>query len=153
MFPPKIPYVAGKGNVFEWSFDTSNPVSNAFFDAIHDHVESPLGAVKDNKPWNPNKIWAGSLSDKFLNQDSFAYTEQNGIRSLLLDDDNCDCLSTISLGSGMCGGGGGGGGSSTTYVPPKIFGIDNLDDPLCDTPKPSNSLSLYYAWVSRKIKT
>ena len=30
-------------------------------------------------------------------QDSFMYRVQNGVRSLLLDDDNCDCYSTLSM--------------------------------------------------------
>ena len=34
-------------------------------------------------------------------QDSFMYRVQNGVRSLLLDDNNCDCHSTLSMGHGM----------------------------------------------------
>ena len=81
----------------------------------------------------------GSLSAKFRDQDSFMYRDQFGLKSVLLDDDNCDCLSTLSLGSGMCSG-----GQSTSYGPEREFGVDNLDDPWCETPKPTKSVSLYY---------
>ena len=42
------------------------------------------------------------------------YREQEGVKSLLLGDDNCDCLSTLSMGHGLCGT-----GFSTTYGPVK----------------------------------
>jgi hypothetical protein len=40
------------------------------------------------------------------------YRGQEGVKSLLLDDDNCDCLSTLSMGHGLCGT-----GFSTQYGP------------------------------------
>ena len=85
-------------------------------------------------------MMAGALSTGFRNQDSFMYRSQYGVKSVLMDDDNCDCLTTLSMGSGMCGA-----GQSTSYGPARVFGVDNLNDPYCDTPKPTNSLSLYYA--------
>lgn len=51
---------------------------------------------------------------------------ENGIKSLLLDDDNCGCESTLSMGHGMCSGG---YSSSYGYQPPK--GVDYLDDHGC----------------------
>lgn len=35
-------------------------------------------------------------------QDSFMYRIEHGFTSVLLDDDNCDCVSSFSLGHGMC---------------------------------------------------
>ena len=72
-------------------------------------------------------------------QDSFMYRTQNGVKSLLLDDDNCDCLSTLSMGHGMCGN-----GFSTSYGPTNRFGVDLLYDTNCQTPDPQRGLSLYF---------
>ena len=60
-------------------------------------------------------------------------------QSLLLDDDNCDCLSTLSMGHGMCLA-----GHSTSYGKANVFGVDKLYDPKCHVPKPSNGLTLYF---------
>ena len=64
---------------------------------------------------------------------------QNGVRSLLLDDDNCDCYSTLSMGHGMCGT-----GFSTSYGPSGRFGVDVLYDTYCQTPDPKRGLTLYF---------
>ena len=128
-----------KGNAYKWKFDAGNPTSNAVWRAFHDHAETPAGAVKNNKVWNP-EVMAGSISPKARDQDSFMYREQFGVKSVILDDDNCDCLSTLSMGSGMCLQ-----GQETRYGPARVFGVDNLDDPGCETPEPSKSLSLYFS--------
>jgi hypothetical protein len=44
------------------------------------------------------------------------YRDQQGVKSFLLDDDNCDCLSTLSMGHGLCGT-----TFSTSYGPVKRF--------------------------------
>ena len=75
-------------------------------------------------------------------QDSFMYRVQNGVRSLLLDDDNCDCYTTLSMGHGMCGS-----GFSTSYGPSGRFGVDLLYDTHCQTPDPKHSLSLYFRGI------
>ena len=72
-------------------------------------------------------------------QDSFMYRVQNGVRSLLLDDDNCDCYSTLSMGHGMCLA-----GFSTSYGPSGRYGVDLLYDTYCQTPDPKRGLSLYF---------
>ena len=56
------------------------------------------------------------------------YRSQSGIKSLLLDDDNCDCLSTMNIGHAMCGA------SSTSQA----RGVDRLYDPQCQLPSPNN---------------
>ena len=75
-------------------------------------------------------------------QDSFMYRVQNGVRSLLLDDDNCDCYTTLSMGHGMCGS-----GFSTSYGPSGRFGVDLLYDTHCQTPDPKHSLRLYFRGI------
>ena len=72
-------------------------------------------------------------------QDSFMYRVQNGVRSLLLDDDNCDCLTTLSMGHGMCNS-----GFSTSFGPSGRFGVDLLYDTYCQTPDPKRGLTLYF---------
>lgn len=73
------------------------------------------------------------------NQDSFMYRAQNGVRSLLLDDDNCDCYSTLSMGHGMCSS-----SFSTSYGPSGRFGVDLLYDAYCQIPDPKRGLALYF---------
>ena len=67
------------------------------------------------------------------------YRTEHGVASLLLDDDNCDCLSTLSLGHGMCKA-----GFSTVYGPENRFGVDLLYDSACQTPSPDKGLTLYF---------
>ena len=131
--------VDGVGNAFRWKFDAANPTSHAAWRAFHDHAETPNAAVRNGRPWNP-EVMAGALAAGFRPQDSFMYRDQYGLKSVLLDDDNCDCLSTLNFGSGMCLA-----GQDTKYGPAREFGVDNLNDPGCQTPKPTNSLSLYFA--------
>ena len=56
------------------------------------------------------------------------YRDEAGIRSFLLDDDNCDCWSTLSMGHGMCGA-----TCSSSYGDRSATGgVDNLNDAGCD---------------------
>jgi len=130
--------IDGKGNAYKWRFDSGNPTSNAVWRAFHDHAETKAGAIKNNKVWNP-EVMAGSRPSASRDQDSFMYRDQFGLKSVILDDDNCDCLSTLSMGSGMCLQ-----GQETRYGPARVFGVDNLDDAGCNTPEPTKSLSLYF---------
>lgn len=67
------------------------------------------------------------------------YRTEHGVTSLLLDDDNCDCKTSLSLGHGMCGT-----GFSSSYGPVNTFGVDLLYDPACQTPSPDNGLTLFF---------
>ena len=58
------------------------------------------------------------------NQDSFWYKDESGVKSVLLDDNDSYCYSTLEIGPN---------------------GVDNLYDPGCNRPSPSNSLSLYFS--------
>lgn len=68
--------------------------------------------------------------------DSFMYREQNGVKSILLDDNNCYCLSSMSMGCGMCRT----SGPSNGNVP----GVDALYDSGCNAPRPVIGLTLYF---------
>ena len=120
------------GNVYKWKFNPGNPTSHAAWMAFHSHIETAAGSVKDGSTWNPVILKGNSIS---INQDSFMYRTQGSAKSLLLDDDNCDCLSTLNMGGSLCGAEAGKG---------KDYGVDSLYDPTCGVPKPSNGLHLYY---------
>jgi hypothetical protein len=68
------------------------------------------------------------------------YRKQDGITSFLLDDDGCDCVSSLSMGHGMCGS-----GCSNSYTDCSIpGGVDVLNDPGCNGPGLDHGLVLYY---------
>ncbi len=78
------------------------------------------------------------------NQNSFMYREQNGVRSVMLDDDNCDCYTTLSLGHGMCAQ-----SHRANISPADQFGVDTLYEASCvfgvqNGPHPGVGLTLYF---------
>ncbi len=121
------------GNEYRWSFDPNNDVAHAVWRAFHSHEE--VGIVNGNV-WAPRVI-SGTITGRV--QDSFQYREEHGVKSLQIDDDNCDCGTSLSLGHGMCLA-----GFSNTYGPENVFGVDLLYDVYCQTPSPKNGLSLYF---------
>ena len=133
----KLLAIDTEGNVYLWKFSSGNPTAHAAWMAFHNHTETPFSRVKNNKAWNP-KVLKGTAPK--ADQDSFMYRSQAGVKSLLLDDDNCDCLSSLSFGHGMCSA-----GFSTSYGPANRFGVDALYDTHCNTPRPSVGLTLYYS--------
>ena len=128
--------IDSEGTVYQWKFDSKNPTAHAVWQALHDHQETSRGQIVNNKAWDP-VILEGKKPKS--SQDSFMYRDQNGVKSLLLDDDNCDCLSTLSMGHGMCGS-----GHKTKFSKSKVFGVDKLFDAGCRGPSPTYGLSLYF---------
>ena len=128
--------VDSDGTVYQWKFDSKNPTAHSVWQAFHDHQETPHGKIMNKQAWDPLVVEGNEVK---ATQDSFMYREQNGVKSLLLDDDNCDCLSTLSMGHGMCNA-----GHSISYSKPNVFGVDKLYDPGCRGPSPSYGLSLYF---------
>ena len=133
--------IDSEGTVYQWKFDSKNPTAHAVWQALHDHLETPVGKIVNNKAWDP-LVTEGTKPK--ATQDSFMYRDQNGVKSFLLDDDNCDCLSTLSMGHGMCLA-----SHSTTYSAANVFGVDKLYDPGCHGPSPSNGLSLYFRTIKK----
>ena len=75
------------------------------------------------------------------------YRWEHGVKSFILDDDTCDCYSTLSAGHGVCFE-----GFLPQYGIENQFGVGLLNEAGCDTtssPSPSNSLFLYYKGVYR----
>ena len=124
------------GNTYKWKFDSNNPTGHAVWRAFHDHVTTPFGAIKNSKAWNPEVLSGNAPKSP---QDSFMYREQNGVKSILLDDDNCDCLTSLNIGHGMCYA-----SHDTNNGPANQYGVDTLYDENCQVPRPSVGLTLYF---------
>lgn len=128
--------IDSQGNEYLWSFGAATPVAHAAWRAFHDHEVISDGEAKDIlPPWNPNVLKGVS---PIPSQDSFMYREEGGVKSVLLDDDNCDCYSSLSLGHALC---------SPVYgsnVPVGQYGVDALYDSYCNVPRQSVGLILYF---------
>ena len=74
------------------------------------------------------------------------YRDQNGVRSILLDDDGCDCWSSLNIGHGMCFG-----GHSTNFGPVGQYGVDSLYDPACQVPRAGVGLILFSVFELSKL--
>ncbi|CAJ1395034.1 unnamed protein product [Effrenium voratum] len=131
-------------NQLEWHFDPDNPVAHAAFNAMKHGTTSHF---VNGAGWDP-RILRGSKTAN--GQDTFMYRDQNGIRSLMLDDDGCDCHSTLSMGHAMCGD-----SCNDHYGKCKILGgVDKLSDraetggegsgKVCTGPATDHGLTLYY---------
>ena len=128
---------------YKWSFDPGNSVAHAAWRAFHDHEDIPYNEVrKESTGWNP-EVLKGIAPVR--DQVSFMYREQNGVRSVMMDDDNCDCHTTLSLGHGMCGG-----AHRAEFSPANQYGVDTLyeEDPCVfgveNGPRSSVGLTLYF---------
>jgi hypothetical protein len=124
------------GSVYRWQFAASNSTSAAAWRAFHDGVEVPAGQQANGAAWSPTLI-AGAFHGTV--QDSFMYRTEHTIKSFLLDDDNCDCQSTLSAGHGMCGA-----TWSGAYSTEFSHGADVLNGNGCTGPVPTVGLELYY---------
>ena len=102
---------------------------------MNDHQEvDPRESVGSIPARNPEVLKG---SEPKYDQRAFMYREENGVKSVLLDDDNCDCQSILSLGHGMCHY-----GSRSASV--NCFGVDTLYDPSCQSPRSGIGLTLYF---------
>mmetsp|Transcript_13268 Transcript_13268/g.31673 ORF Transcript_13268/g.31673 Transcript_13268/m.31673 type:complete len:272 (-) Transcript_13268:77-892(-) len=150
----KLPEVAEKGlsllaidtsdNQMEWEFNDQNPVAHAAYKALRYGTTTEKTSGKE---WAP-KVLKGKITKSA--QDTFMYRDQDGIRSFLLDDDGCDCHSTLSMGHAMCGA-----GCSQGYGNCRITGgVDQLSDAQtiggegagshCSGPATDHGLTLYF---------
>jgi hypothetical protein len=128
----------------EWSFASSNAVAHAAWLAF---TAGTVASSVSGTTWAPTVI-NGSVTGSA--QDNFMYRDQDGIRSLMLDDDGCDCHSTLSMGHAMCGS-----TCSSSYGNCGISGgVDKLSDAVvtgtegsgtsCTGPATDYGLTLYY---------
>ena len=126
--------VDSEGTTYKWSFSSNTLAASAAWRAFHDHQEVDHGEGVGSIPaWNPEVL---NGREPRNDQRAFMYREENGVKSVLLDDNNCDCLSTLSLGHGMCHN-----GSRSASV--NSFGVDTLYEPSCQSPRSGIGLTLY----------
>ena len=132
----------GAGNVYKWDFSDSSTTALRVWDSFFSGTQ---GSWADQGTWNPT-VLAGSFHGQA--QDSWQYRESEGVVSFMLDDDTCDCYSTLNAGHAMCGS----SGWSQTYAQPDgaylRYGVDILNDNSCRGPLPTNSLELFYRYKS-----
>lgn len=129
--------IDSQGNEYKWNFSSSSPVAHAAWRAFHDHEVISKGEALHMSPaWNPAVLKGVSPR---ADQDSFMYREEEGVKSVLLDDDNCDCYSSLSLGHALCGT-----GHDTRYGPTGQYGVDALYDSSCNVPRHGVGLTLYF---------
>ena len=98
---------------------------------MNDHQEVDPGESVGSIPARNPEVLNGS--EPKYDQRAFKYREENGVKSVLLDDDNCDCQSILSL---VCHY-----GSRSASV--NCFGVDTLHDPSCQSPRSGIGLTLY----------
>ena len=131
--------VDSEGTMYKWSFSSNALAASAAWRAFHDHQEvdhwKSVGSAPAWNPWNPEVL---NGSEPKYDQRAFMYREENGVKSVLLDDDYCDCYSTLSLGHGMCYH-----GHNPEYSGVNSFGVDTLYDPTCQGPRSGIGLTLY----------
>ena len=157
------------GTALKWTFSSSNAVAHAAFLAMRDGTTtsrttgsawsfttvagSMHGTAQDVLvscwPHAPHRLLVAcalhlcvlTLCDCVRRTCAVQmYREQSGIRSFLLDDDGCDCASSLSMGHGMCGT-----SCSSSYGDCSVpGGVDLLNDPTCNMPGTDHGLVLYY---------
>ena len=124
------------GTVYRWQFSSTNNTAHAAWLAFAEHQQTAAAAVVNAGGWNPTTV-SGSFHGRA--QDAWMYREENGYTGFILDDDNCDCYTTLSAGHLMCGA-----NHSTSYGTTGQYGVDILNDNGCEGPKTSNGLQLYF---------
>eukprot|EP00050_Salpingoeca_kvevrii_P020935 m.104312 g.104312 ORF g.104312 m.104312 type:complete len:353 (-) comp9099_c0_seq2:133-1191(-) len=134
--------VDDSGNVVKWDFGSSSCAAIRAWAAFHDHEQTSAGSCVNGGTWSYS-VLAGSGPNAA--QDSFMYRDQNNVISVMMDDDNCDCLTSLSMGHGMCGT-----DYSSSYGTSGVLGVDRLNDPYCDSVLPANGLTLYVRSKSRR---
>ena len=128
----------GDGNIYKWDFASPSATAQQVWDSFTLGTQGIWNNTGD--AWNPEVI-AGSFFG--TDQDAWQYRESEGVVSFLLDDDTCDCVSTLNAGHAMCGA-----GWNQTYAQPDgaylRYGVDTLNDGGCRGPLPERTLELFY---------
>merc|ERR1711937_533804 len=124
------------GTVYKWRFDPNNHVAHGAFLAMTQGTEIQHGAIGQQN-WHPTVLQG---DDHPVTQDAVMYRVEGGIKSFMLDDDMCDCKSSLSMGHAMCSG-----GCSNSYGNCDIpGGVDLLRDDGCEGPGSDHGLAIYY---------
>lgn len=113
------------GTAYVWDFDPNNVVAHHAWGAFVDGNLTMPGEITGNVAWNPLVI-GGAFHGR--DQKRFMFREEKGVKSFLLDDDECSCFSTLEAGHPLCGA------SSDSSVVPNILGVDILNGEGCTGP-------------------
>lgn len=128
----------GDGNIYKWDFASPSATAQQVWDSFTLGTQGRWNNAGD--AWNPEVI-AGSFFN--TDQDAWQYRDSEGVVSFMLDDDTCDCKSTLNAGHAMCGA-----GWNQTYAQPDgaylRYGVDTLNDGGCRGPVPERILELFY---------
>lgn len=128
----------GAGNVYKWDFANSSTTAQRVWNSLTNGTQ---GAWANEGTFNPTVLSGSGYTG---DQDSWQYRSSEGVTSFLLDDDTCDCNSTLNAGHAMCGS----SGWDQTYAQPYNaylrYGVDILAGGGCNGPLPTNSLELYF---------
>ena len=128
----------GDGNIYKWDFADTSGTAQTVWDSF---TQGTQGVWANNGAFMPTVIAGGFHGGV---QDTWQYRVSEGVASFLLDDDSCDCVSTLNAGHAMCGG----SGWSQTYAQPDgaylRYGVDTLNDGGCRGPVPERTLELFY---------
>jgi len=128
----------GDGNIYKWDFANTSETAQRVWDSLQNGV---MGTWAHRGAFDPTVI-SGNFHG--TTQDTWQYRVSEGVASFLLDDDTCDCKSTLNAGHAMCGG----SGWNQTYAQPDgaylRYGVDTLNDGGCLGPVPERKLELFY---------
>jgi len=128
--------IDGENTILKWDFANGGATATSVWNAFTIRTITLQGAVLNNTPWNPSVIQGAATTTA---QDSFMYREQSGVKSFILDDDGCDCATTLSAGASMCGA-----SWNIAYGGEMAYGVDNLKDLNCESTQPDKSMSMFY---------
>ena len=128
----------GDGNIYKWDFASPSATAQQVWDSFTLGTQGRWNNAGD--AWNPEVI-AGSFFN--TDQDAWQYRDSEGVVSFMLDDDTCDCKSTLNAGHAMCGS-----SWNQQYAQPDgaylRYGVDTLNDGGCRGPVPERTLELFY---------
>lgn len=128
----------GAGNVYKWDFSSSADTAQRVWDSFFSGTE---GSWANGAAFNPTVI-AGAFNA--ASQDTWQYRTSEGIKSFLLDDDTCDCESSLNAGHAICGTTGWSQDYAQPYNAYLRYGVDVLNGAGCNGPLPTNTLELYF---------
>ncbi|KAA0150819.1 hypothetical protein FNF28_07209 [Cafeteria roenbergensis] len=123
------------GTAYVWDFDPDNEVAHAAWEAFSQGKETAYDGTSGTVTWNPSAVLGGAFHGR--DQTYFVYRYSNGVRSFLLDDDQCSCFSTLEAGYTLCRGPDDLGNVEGS------LGADKLNGEGCTSPGFSTSVELF----------
>jgi hypothetical protein len=125
-----------KGASLALTFSSGNNVAFNTYRAFTGQI-SPGTAVTitNGNVWTPTVLTSSGEALASAATDSFLFRTEQGVASLLIDDDNCDCQTVLNLGSSMC--------LASGQFTNGAIGVDDLMDDGCGSPQQTLGVNLY----------